>query len=654
LMKSITTAVLASVLLLIFYQPLFFSYWDQKSKDLLTSWANKGNPSDKVAIVEIDDQSLSQYGRWPWSRDRLSVLLQKIQDAGANIVVLDMMFPESDSGIPDRLQPLGASTPRSSAVLPRVFATNDDQLGATLREGRFVTGFLFRFSPDQSSATPCTLRRLSFVLVESESSSKPAFFVASGGLCSLNRLSQASRGTGFLNAAPDRDGVLRRVPLIMEFKNDMYPSLALSAYMNYRHIDNVQLTTNSSGAASLRLKDNIVPVDSKSELLLRFRGSTGRFQHISAADILNSKFSQRALQGKIVVVGVSATGLKDTVATPLDPSMPGYSVQATIIDNLIQNDSLRIPREALAGEMILLVLMAVCSGLLLSCLEPYWAAPLVFSLVAAVWIGCILLLDRTHIVFSPFPASLVLVENLMLLYIWRVSTEKWRWEKQLAVVRKFILNALTTLTNIHDVETGAHVVRVQRYSKLICEALSSYPQYRKILTPKTIQLIYELIPIHDIGKMSVPVNILRKPDRLTPEEFEVIKTHVSSLKDAFFDAVEGSGIKDKTTLRLATDIILTHHERWDGTGYPGGLSGENIPLAGRIVAVIDVYDALVSKRVYKDAISHREALEYIAKNRGIQFAPAIVDVFLQVEDAIHQIQVSCCDEADELNISDSP
>ena len=203
--------------------------------------------------------------------------------------------------------------------------------------------------------------------------------------------------------------------------------------------------------------------------------------------------------------------------------------------------------------------------------------------------------------------------------------------------RQFILNALTSLTSIHDVDTGAHVLRVQHHSKLLCNALASDPQYHQFLTPKTIQVIYELIPIHDIGKISVPDHILRKNGSLTPEEFEIIKTHVTIPKKALFEAIRSSGIKDETSLRIARDIILTHHERWNGSGYPGGLSGENIPMAGRIVAVLDVYDAMVSKRAYKEPMSHHSALEFITKNRGIHFDPRVVDAFVQVEEEIRQI-----------------
>ena len=129
---------------------------------------------------------------------------------------------------------------------------------------------------------------------------------------------------------------------------------------------------------------------------------------------------------------------------------------------------------------------------------------------------------------------------------------------------------------------------------------------------------------------------------------------MTSAKKAFFEAVRSSRIKDEMTLRLARDIIFTHHEHWDGTGYPEGLSGENIPMAGRIVAVIDVYDALVSKRIYQEPMSHPAALEYISKNRGSHFDPGVVDAFVEVEEAIHRIKITCEDESELPIISDYP
>ena len=647
-MKTISAIVLASVILVVLFDPLFYARWDQKAKDLITAWVGGGKLSDRVVVVEIDEQSLSQFGRWPWPRDLLSTLLRKIRQAGAETIALDMMFPEPDLGRPSHSS---GPFPPSSRVLAYPDGTNDDLLANTLRDARVVIGFHLRFPPDQTGTKECVLHPLSLALVETESASGAAFYSASGVLCSVDILAQHALGAGFLNAAPDRDGILRRVPLVAELQKNMYPSLALSAYMAYRRIDDVQLITNSSGAVSLRLRDSTVPVDSKSNLLLRFRGRAATFPHFSAAGILNRGISGGVFQGKIVVVGVSATGLRDEVATALDASFPGYEVQATAIDNLVQNDSVRIPREALAGELILLLLMGVGSGVLMNRFPVAWVTPLVILLITALWGGSALLLARTSIIFSPFPATLVLLGNLTLLSIWKVSTERQREEEQLRITRKFILDFYTGLTSIHDVETGGHVVRLQRYSKLLGETLASHREFRRVLTPKTIQLIHDLVPIHDIGKVAIPDRILRKPGPLTPDEFEVMKTHVMSGYNAFSKAVRSSGIKDEVALQLAGNIILYHHERWDGSGYPRGVSGNNIPLEGRIVAVADVYDSLVSRRRYKEPLSHQTTLEYISNNRGTHFDPKVVDAFIQVEEAIHRIKISCEDPAWQMDPS---
>src|SRR5262249_21679224 len=149
-------------------------------------------------------------------------------------------------------------------------------------------------------------------------------------------------------------------------------------------------------------------------------------------------------------------------------------------------------------------------------------------------------------------------------------------ERQLESARTFTLTALTSLTTVRDVETGAHVLRVQRYTELLCKALARNPRFNRFLTPKTVALIAELVPIHDIGTVGIPDHVLRKPGRLTPEEFEIMKTHAEQGLKVIQSATFQSHIQDATALKLACEIVYTHHEHWDGTGYPQGLLEENI------------------------------------------------------------------------------
>ncbi len=201
--------------------------------------------------------------------------------------------------------------------------------------------------------------------------------------------------------------------------------------------------------------------------------------------------------------------------------------------------------------------------------------------------------------------------------------------------------ALARLAESRDPESGAHLERVRMYSKILADHLSTQPGFREEGGAGYAQLIYRTSPLHDIGKVGIPDHVLLKPARLSDEEFEIMKTHTrlgaATLEAALIEHPEA------TFLRIARDIALTHHERWDGTGYPNRLKGEAIPLCGRIVALADVYDALTSKRVYKDAFSHSVARAIILKDSGTHFAPAVVDAFVANEAAFTSVRERFCD-----------
>ena len=215
----------------------------------------------------------------------------------------------------------------------------------------------------------------------------------------------------------------------------------------------------------------------------------------------------------------------------------------------------------------------------------------------------------------------------------RDITERKRLEEDLLAsyqkmqnVRIATILGLAKLAEYRDEATGAHLERIREYSRIIARELSIQPTYKGYITDEYIEDIYNSSILHDIGKVGVPDAILLKPGRLTRDEFEVIKIH-TTLGGNVLKAVE-SKIEGQSFLTLGKEIAYYHHEKWDGTGYPNGLAGENIPLSARIVALADVYDALTSKRVYKEAFSHLIAMDIIVKDRGTHFAPDVVDAFL--------------------------
>ncbi|MEJ6080576.1 two-component system response regulator [Vibrio sp. 1-Bac 57] len=190
---------------------------------------------------------------------------------------------------------------------------------------------------------------------------------------------------------------------------------------------------------------------------------------------------------------------------------------------------------------------------------------------------------------------------------------------------------MVSLAEFRDECTGNHIRRTQEYVRSLAEELSKLPHYASTLTPEVINLITKSSPLHDIGKITIPDNILLKPGRHTEAEFEIMKTHSQRGYDILKQASGLMGGQGEL-LSYAMDIALYHHEKWDGSGYPEALVGHNIPLAARLMAVADVYDALRSARPYKEPFSHQQSMEIIAKGKGHHFDPEIVEALFVIED----------------------
>ena len=189
------------------------------------------------------------------------------------------------------------------------------------------------------------------------------------------------------------------------------------------------------------------------------------------------------------------------------------------------------------------------------------------------------------------------------------------------------IRALAHLAETRDNETGNHIQRTQSYVRLLATRLSSHPRFAATLNNKYIEILARSAPLHDIGKVGIPDHILLKPGRLTPDEWAIMKTHTVLGSEAI--ALAERDIDTSVQfLTQAKEIARWHHERWDGNGYPDGLSGDNIPLSARLMAMADVFDALISKRVYKEAVPFAEVRKIIAAERGHQFDPDVTDSFL--------------------------
>lgn len=604
------SAVVVSAVLSLF-PPALFTRLNNSAYDILLRAVPARAPSGRAVIVDVDERSLTAIGQWPWRRDRIASLIARLREMGAATIALDMMFPEPD----------------------RDGAAPDEALASTLRDGRVVLGYAMRFDDAARQGSECVLHPVGPAVIHTgDETGDTPYFHAASVVCNLSSLAQAAGASGFMNAAPDSDGILRRVPLLMEHGGQVYPSLALAATMLATGSRELVLRVANINSASLKVGEHVVPVGARADGLVRFRGKKDTFPYISAADVMKGRVAPGTVKDKIVFVGTTALGTREVVATPLDTLFVGVEVQATVADNLLQQDF--FGRSQLGNGLDALV---VLNGLLVVGLVAMTGATAgvigAIVSVVAVWFASGWLLSARGLFVSPVMPTFGVVAAMGVMQLAKFAVERKRADEagqDKTNAQRLMIQALLSLTETRDAETGKHSMRTQRYARLLAEQLSTHPAFEDYLTPERIELVSSLAPLHDIGKVGVPDHILNKPGQLTPEELVEMQRHPEYGYDVILKAEARVGVRDDAILAVAKDIVYTHHERWDGAGYPRKLRGPEIPVAGRVMAVVDVYDAVTTRTLYRPPMSHDDAVQFIAGRAATHFDPAVVEAFVGV------------------------
>lgn len=575
--------------LMVILQPRWLVGLEQRYFDLLVDVTQRSAAPSTVTVVEIDEESLRRVGRWPWPRAVVGQLVESAFQAQASVVAVDLLFSEPDG--------------------------QDEKLAAALRRGRAVVGVYFGFGGRRASCTSGS-RPLA------AAPRKHALFRASSELCGIEAIAGAAQA-GFLNAASDADGTLRRLPMLIEFEGKAHPSLALAAAIGAGASH--ELRFGEFGRPELEVGGRHVPLDPRGCLLLRPPHALAR---VRAADLLEGKARPADLEGRAVVIGGTAVGLQDRVVTAGRTSVPGVHVQAAALDQLLRGDFVSRPSWGILLES--LVVLGVGG------LAAFGAGRLGFRLaalgagVAVVVLGGVSgAAALSGVLLSPLMAQLTVVA-VTLMAAPRGAGEARR---QAAELRAFMVTALESLAALREGRNAPAPSRIQRYMALLCAACAEQPRLKGSLDAEAIELMVELSPIRDLGKAGVPDKVLNKAGALSPDELELLKRHVQMGLDILDRARERSGLRDERLFRIARDLVYSHHERWDGSGYPRKLKGEEIPVAGRILAVADVYEALVAEGPHKPGIPHAQAAAMIVAGRGTLFDPEVVDAFVATERA---------------------
>jgi signal transduction histidine kinase len=422
--------------LLQIFRPTFSNLIDLKLYDSFSRAAGGLTPSDNTVIVAIDDRSLKDFGQWPWPRYRVARLLEKIQHLHPSSIGVDILFTE-----PDRSSPLNLQKDLEQDYqiqirfqgLPDQLLDNDRVLADSLSAGPYVFGYPFSFENKTNPlVVECRLHPIHPIIRTRPN--HPALIdclPTSGGVaCILPLLAEAVAASGFINAVSDPDGVVRRIPLLIRYQDDIHGSLALAALMTALNPDRsaqpAVIQMGNSGIENLQIGKYVIPVDAGGQLMVKFYRHWNAAGYISASDMLNDRIPEQRLKGRVVFVGMLASGLKDSVTTPMEPLFPGVVLHANIVDNILQSSYLRRP-DWIPGLELLLI---AGSGLFATLLIARTGALVILTACGALylswWAGAFWTFSRLGIFVSPLLPSGLLLSQLAVLGLLKLrQTQDW-------------------------------------------------------------------------------------------------------------------------------------------------------------------------------------------------------------------------------------
>lgn len=518
-------------------------------------------PWNQVIIVAIDDASIEQYGSWPWPHSLHTQLIKKIDQA--RIVGIDILFDEVTD--------------------PALIDAVDQSGNIVLVEAAILTG-----------KTPRGI-------IQSVTS-----------LSSPPDLQAVAAGSGIVNTAIDPDGVIRRVPLLIQSEGLVREAFSLQLlrhFWNFPPAATAELVSGYIQFDTLQL-----PVDPWGRMTIRFAGEPESFNYVSAADVLSGVVSGDIFNDKIVLLGqMNLTGGVDEHDVPTShgtEEMSGVEIQANIIQTIAQQQFLKTP--ARSSELITIITMSMLGGLILFRFRFWGGIPFLFLVEGVFLLYAAFLFDRGVLIDLFYPSLSLAVSYVVAVAVDNAGLLKKLKLKHIELTHTYdaTLQGWARALELRDYETKGHTIRVTKMTVELAELMG--------VDKEELVHVARGATLHDIGKIGIPDSILLKPGKLTAQEWAIMQQHPRYGYEMILPI---------DYLKPALDIVLYHHEKWDGSGYPDGLKGVEIPLVARIFSVVDVWDALTFDRPYRKAVPPDKVLTMIQEDAGTHFDPLVVDIF---------------------------
>lgn len=612
--------------------------------------------SQPVTIVAVDETSLARIGQWPWPRNKLAELIDAIDFYQPAAIGFDMYMPEADQTSPDRVADnLPPGTPVELAEQLRALPSHETRLAESLRSVPSVLGAAgFDFTTYTSSAG---LRTAPLSIEGGDALPYVRRFEAV--LASLPELQAAARGQAILSVDLEF-GVVRRIPLIVAIGDEIVSGLAMEMLRIATGSSAVEVVVGAHGVETVGVADLKVPTQGGGEVWLHYAKSASTAgRYVSAIDVLEGRVDPLQLEGKLVMLGLTGSGLHDMRTTALSELVPGIEIQAQLLESLFDGRFVLRPwwmkwleiSAILAIGCFLVWFIPRTDSRLAHFLQtvPRASMWLTVSLnVLLITLGYLLfrvsglLLDASSffIILSGVMGSLV---SSAIIEIDRVAKDKAEHEQRIREAGNLIAGNL--INSIDARADSAIITRPQRVTRLtagLAKKVLQRPEFANQLDADSVDQISRIAPLRDAGIEALPADRLHG-EPLADSELALIEQYgeVAGIAVAAARAkLETDGLADTPDaiayLHNFRDIVESQHEWWNGEGYPRGLAGDAIPLAARIVAVVDCYEDLVNDQPHRPALEHDKAMAFIRKASGTQFDPRLVECFGDVSQTIER------------------
>ena len=550
----------------------------------------------------------------------LAQLVNKISSAAPSAIGIDILFPEKDRTSPLEIQDFYKkyfNLDIDINGLDKKLFNNDLILADSIKNSNSVLSYYL-------SNIKTINNKCANVFSLSNDIKLAKVNKYSFAMCNSEIIQNASYQKGFVNKYIDSDGILRKMPILAEYKDMTLPSLPLAVLLS---IDkNISFFDNT-----LKVLNHDILLSEDSSVLMNYYPDSW-YRKISAIDILSMPIDKDFFAGKIILIGSSSVALHDRIVIPHGREIAGIQVNATIIDNILDDSLVVQPKIYKIVNFIISFVISVLLTIILLRKSRIWIIVLLVLITIFATVYSINELKNGVYISIGYLLIPFLIHYFVinLLSIIIDVIEKKIIAEELNQSQIALFDSMVHVADAHDVETGKHIVRTKEYVRLLAQSIHKRGLYKEYLNKKKIDIMYQTSALHDIGKVGISDAILKKKGRLDSIEFNIMKTHSQLGKNIIDRAI--SSYKENEFFITARNISYYHHERYDGNGYPRGLKGGLIPLEARIMALADVYDALMSKRVYKESFSYEKTREIVLEGRGTHFDPIVVDAFLDREE----------------------